>query len=201
MTTKFLDNKIFTFKFLLSWRFPRKIAFWRIFLSAPLPTPPLKNANFIFIVVSLSLIIIGNEKSARSFSDRSFFMDVRAGYPFRNACFPGFAGPDRSFWRDVRRDVRPKTSSLGWILFSLEKCKCKCNLVRIIIRGVAWEGGTGLDTYQICIQARFDTYQNFPFWYRKYRERPFKRAPNATFRLVHVCERKLCGTPLSIIPI
>ena len=27
--------------------------------------------------------------------------------------FPGFGGPDRSFWRDVRRDVRPKTSSLG----------------------------------------------------------------------------------------
>ena len=30
---------------------------------------------------------LGNEKSARSFSDRSFFMDVRAGCPFRNACF------------------------------------------------------------------------------------------------------------------
>ena len=29
--------------------------------------------------------------------------------------FPGFGGADRSFWRDVRRDVRPKTSSLGWI--------------------------------------------------------------------------------------
>ena len=55
MTTKFLDNKIFTFKILLSWRFPRKIAFWTIFLPAPLPTPPLKSANFIFIVVSLSL--------------------------------------------------------------------------------------------------------------------------------------------------
>ena len=27
--------------------------------------------------------------------------------------FPGFGGPDRSFWREVRRDVRPKTSSLG----------------------------------------------------------------------------------------
>ena len=27
--------------------------------------------------------------------------------------FPGFGGPDRSSWRDVRRDVRPKTSSLG----------------------------------------------------------------------------------------
>ena len=55
MTTKFLDNKIFTFKILLSWRFPWKIAFWTVFLPAPLPRPPLKSANFIFIVVSLSL--------------------------------------------------------------------------------------------------------------------------------------------------
>ena len=29
----------------------------------------------------------GTKKSARSFSDRSFFMDVRAGCPFQNACF------------------------------------------------------------------------------------------------------------------
>ena len=28
--------------------------------------------------------------------------------------FPGFGGPDRSFRQDVRRDIRPKTSSLGW---------------------------------------------------------------------------------------
>ena len=28
--------------------------------------------------------------------------------------FPGFGGPDRSFWPDVHRDIRPKTSSLGW---------------------------------------------------------------------------------------
>ena len=34
MTTKF-DNKISTFKILLSWRFPRKTAFGTIFLSAP----------------------------------------------------------------------------------------------------------------------------------------------------------------------
>ena len=30
---------------------------------------------------------VGNEKSARSFSDRSFFMDVRAGCPCQNASF------------------------------------------------------------------------------------------------------------------
>ena len=27
--------------------------------------------------------------------------------------FPAFGGPDRSFWPDVRRDIRPKNSSLG----------------------------------------------------------------------------------------
>ena len=27
--------------------------------------------------------------------------------------FPGFGGPDRSFWPDVRRDIRPKTSVFG----------------------------------------------------------------------------------------
>ena len=44
MTTKFLDNKICTFKLLLSWHFPRtkKTAFWTIFLSAPKPPPPKK---------------------------------------------------------------------------------------------------------------------------------------------------------------
>ena len=51
MTTKFLDNKIFTFKILLSWRFPRKIAFWTIFLPAPLPTPPWK-AQILFLLSS-----------------------------------------------------------------------------------------------------------------------------------------------------
>ena len=33
--------------------------------------------------------------------------------------------------------------------------------IGIIIRGVPSQGGTGLDTYQTCTQARFDTYQ-FP---------------------------------------
>ena len=35
--------------------------------------------------------------------------DVRA----KMLVFPGFGGPERSFWPDVRRDIRPKTSSLG----------------------------------------------------------------------------------------
>ena len=52
MTTKFLDNKICTFKILLSWRLPRKTAFLATFPLCPQAPPPLKSANFIFIVVS-----------------------------------------------------------------------------------------------------------------------------------------------------
>ena len=37
-----------------------------------------------------------------------FFMDVRAGCPSQNACFPGFGGPDRSFWLDVAGISGPK---------------------------------------------------------------------------------------------
>ena len=51
MTTKFLDNNIFTFKILLSWRFPWKIAFWTIFPSAPLRTPPEKR-KILFLLSS-----------------------------------------------------------------------------------------------------------------------------------------------------
>ena len=57
MTAKFLDNKICTFKILLLWRFPRKQAFLDDFPLCPRgPPPPLKSENFIFIVVSPSLI-------------------------------------------------------------------------------------------------------------------------------------------------
>ena len=60
MTTKFLDNQICTFKILLSWRVPRKNktkknVFGRLSSLHPRPSP-LKSANFIFIVVSPSLI-------------------------------------------------------------------------------------------------------------------------------------------------
>ena len=51
MTTKFLDNKIFTFEILLLWRFPWKIAFWKIVLPAPLPTPPWK-VQILFLLSS-----------------------------------------------------------------------------------------------------------------------------------------------------
>ena len=59
MTTKFLDNKIFIFKILLSWRFPWKIAFRTIFPSAPLPTPPEKCKFYFYCRLAFS------EKSTR----------------------------------------------------------------------------------------------------------------------------------------
>ena len=51
MTTKFLDNKICKFKILLSWRFPRKTAFFG---------PPLRSENLFFIVVSPSLTLVSH---------------------------------------------------------------------------------------------------------------------------------------------
>ena len=56
MTTKFLDNKICSFKILLSWRFPRKNSVLDDFPLCPQGPPPSKSENFIFIVVSPSLI-------------------------------------------------------------------------------------------------------------------------------------------------
>ena len=53
-TTKFLDNKIFTFKILLSWRFPRKTAFLDDFPLCPLGPPPSK-AQILFLLSSRCL--------------------------------------------------------------------------------------------------------------------------------------------------
>ena len=48
MTTKFLDNKMCTFKILLSVAFPtrKRTAFWTIFLSVP--NAPTQNRKFYF---------------------------------------------------------------------------------------------------------------------------------------------------------
>ena len=58
---------------------------------------------------------VGSEKSARSFSDRSFFVDVRVACLCQSACFfsQDLEGLTEIFWPDIRRDVGPKTSSLG----------------------------------------------------------------------------------------
>ena len=81
-----------------------------------------------------TLAILGNEKSARNFSDRSFLVDGCAACPCENACFlfPGFGGPDRSVWLDIRSDIRPKTSALGWFFVSevqVQKVYCFAGLL------------------------------------------------------------------------
>ena len=75
MTTKFLDNKICTFKILLSLLLSpppkKKTAFWTIFLSAQFP-PRLKHANSIFIVVSPSLNREKGRKTAKTHPESAF---------------------------------------------------------------------------------------------------------------------------------
>ena len=51
MTTKFLDNKIFTFKILLSWRFPRKKRFGQFSSLPPCPSLPWKT-QILFLLSS-----------------------------------------------------------------------------------------------------------------------------------------------------
>ena len=55
MTTKFLDNKISTFRILLSWRFPRKQAFWTSFPLCPQAPPPPSKAKILFLLSSRRL--------------------------------------------------------------------------------------------------------------------------------------------------
>ena len=54
MTTNFLDNKICTFKILLSWRFPREQAFLDNFPLCP-QGPPSK-AKILFLLSSCRLM-------------------------------------------------------------------------------------------------------------------------------------------------
>ena len=80
MTTKCLDNKICTFKIILSWRFPRKTAFLDDFPLCPQGAPPQKAKMCFFIVVSPSLkkVISHNDYASLAQSSqqkifRSFF--------------------------------------------------------------------------------------------------------------------------------
>ena len=85
MTTKFLDNKMFAFKILLSWRFPRKQAFWDDFPLRPPRPPLLKSKKNIFIVVSPSLTLVrtflcdpGSECQMRSLGGWGWNNDAEA---------------------------------------------------------------------------------------------------------------------------
>ena len=73
-------------------------------------------------------------------------------------CSSPLATPDIWALRAQSWKKSPKMSS--WNLSAPGSKKLKTESKKeLIIRGVPWQGGTGLDTYQICIQAGFDTYQ------------------------------------------
>ena len=62
MTTNFLDNKICTFKILLSWRFPqrKKNSVFQQFSSLPQAPPPSK-AQILFLLSSRRLLLLRRE--------------------------------------------------------------------------------------------------------------------------------------------
>ena len=98
---KFLDNKMFTFKILLSWRFARKIAFWTIFLSAPLPNPPPPWKTQILFLLSSRFLWKKSRKCLFGTFSRLFpdFLGPRGRRP-RNTLFKLFwdfgpGGPER----------------------------------------------------------------------------------------------------------
>ena len=63
--------------------------------------------------IDFGLLKIGNENQPEVFLTEVFsWTSARDVHP-KMLVFPGFGGPDRSFWPDVRRDIRAKTSSLG----------------------------------------------------------------------------------------
>ena len=70
---------------------------------------------------------------------------------------------------------------------------------RIIIRGVPSQRGTepGLDTYQICIQARFDTYQ-IHFLIKKIQRKTLKTCTEHSVALDARDERKLAVPPFRL---
>ena len=56
---------------------------------------------------------LGSEKSAPKLFRPKFSCGCPRGMSIPKRFCPGFGDPDRSVWPDVRRDIRPKTSSLG----------------------------------------------------------------------------------------
>ena len=66
------------------------------------------------------MLSIRERKISPKFLRPKFFRGRPRGMSVPKCLFfsPGFGGPDRSFWPDVRRDVRPKTSVFGLIFRS-----------------------------------------------------------------------------------
>ena len=78
--------------------------------ASQIASPPQERAFF-------PLSKLGNEKSARSFSDRSFFVDVRAACPCQNACFSRAWRAWPKLWAGCPQG-RPAENFLGWFFVS-----------------------------------------------------------------------------------
>ena len=71
------------------------------------------SADFIFMGAWIFLNLKGTKNRPEVFQTEVFSWTSARDVRRKMLVFPAFGGPDRSFWPDVRRDIRPKTSSLG----------------------------------------------------------------------------------------
>ena len=97
--------------------------------------------------LGLSLVrTIGNEKSARSFSDRSFFVDVRAACPCQNSCFS-------RIWRAWPKfsagcpQGRPEENFGFWADFSFLKQAHDASVCGLIVQIMAMASPTCLKSH------------------------------------------------------
>ena len=70
----FLDNKVCTFKIILSWHQKKKTAFWAIFLSARNPPPSTPQSLFLLSSRRLCFILCGCR--ARKISPKFFCLEI-----------------------------------------------------------------------------------------------------------------------------
>ena len=78
--------------------------------------PQLKNSAGVRFRKHPACSLYRDRKISPKFFRPKFFRGRPRGMSVPKCLFyPGFGGPDRSFWPDVRRDVRPKTSVFGLI--------------------------------------------------------------------------------------
>ena len=113
MTTIFQDNKICTFRILLSWRYPRKkkSVFGRFSSLPPRPTP-FKNANFIFIVVLPSLTFFRAPEN-KDFPFSCVGQPRAEPYPKPSPCRSPFALPERVDLRTQKEGILGKKTAWG----------------------------------------------------------------------------------------
>ena len=151
MTTKLFDNKISDFKILLSWRFPRKTAFWTSFLSAP-KAPPLKNRKLYFYCR-----LAVSEFWSASRKNYTVLRVLRVLAPPRTdgACTPGNPRAG-TYWRAFFKSFRHPWNMMIFLQTS-KTISQQCFYPKTITRGPG-----------SCLQMGFFAYSCVwePFWLR-----------------------------------